>query len=69
VVFVTDLYDLAHRLHARRNAGDLFLRAQLRDDGVRTFRLIESEPEPTSYGEDSYRRVFGSSPAIGSGAP
>jgi hypothetical protein len=27
-----------------------------------TFRLMEGEPLPTSYGEDSYRRVFETSP-------
>jgi DNA mismatch repair ATPase MutS len=59
VVFVTHLYDLAHSLHARHNPNYLFLRAQRRDDGVRTFRLIEAEPQPTSYGQDSFRRVFG----------
>lgn len=59
VVFVTHLYDLAHSLHARHDPADLFLRAERRPDGARTFRLMPGEPEPTSYGEDSYRRVFG----------
>jgi hypothetical protein len=60
IVFVTHLYDLAHSLHTRQNTGYLFLRAERRDDGVRTFRLLPGEPESTSYGEDSFRRVFGS---------
>jgi MutS domain V len=60
VGFVTHLYDLAHSLSARWNPADLFLRAQRRPDGVRTFRLVPGQPEPTSYGEDSFRRVFGS---------
>jgi hypothetical protein len=68
VVFVTHLYDLAHRLHTRHDPGYLFLRAQRRDDGARTFRLIEAEPQPTSYGEDSFRRVFGSAVAAHTGA-
>lgn len=59
VVFVTHLYDLAHSLHARHDPGDLFLRAERRPDGARTFRLIPGAPETTSYGEDSFRRVFG----------
>ena len=37
----------------------LFLRAQREPDGRRTFKLLEGEPLPTSYGEDSYRRIFG----------
>lgn len=59
VAFVTHLYDLAHSLYARGDPADLFLRAERRSDGVRTFRLMPGEPEPTSYGEDSLRRVFG----------
>jgi hypothetical protein len=60
VVFVTHLYDLAHTLYVRHHPADLFLRAERRPDGLRTFRLIPGEPEPTSHGEDSFRRVFGS---------
>jgi hypothetical protein len=59
VFFVTHMYDLAHSLHAQQLDGALFLRAERQPDGRRTFKLIEGEPRPTSYGEDSYRRVFG----------
>jgi hypothetical protein len=59
VLFVTHLYDLAHNLYARHDPADLFLRAERRPDGVRTFRLTPGKPEPTSYGEDSFRRIFG----------
>ncbi|ORV99438.1 MutS-related protein [Mycobacterium kyorinense] len=59
VVYVTHLYDLAHSLYVRHNPAHLFLRAERRPDGARTFRLTPAEPEPTSYGEDSFRRVFG----------
>jgi len=62
VVFVTHLFDLAHSLSSRHDPADLFLRAERRPDGVRTFRLTPGQPEPTSYGEDSFRRVFGSVP-------
>ena len=68
VVFVTHLYDFAHSLHARHNPGHLFLRAERRDDGTRTFRLIEAEPQPTSHGEDSFRRVFGNAVPAHTGA-
>ncbi len=37
----------------------LFLRAERQPDGRRTFRLVEGKPLPTSFGEDSYRRIFG----------
>ena len=59
VLFVTHMYDLAHSFHAQRLATALFLRAEREPDGRRTFKLLEGEPLPTSYGEDSYRRVFG----------
>jgi hypothetical protein len=37
----------------------LFLRAERRPDGRWTFRPLEGEPLPTSYGPESYRRIFG----------
>ncbi len=67
VMFVTHLYDLAHGLSVRNNPADLFLRAQRRPDGQRTFRMEPGQPEPTSYGEDSFRRVFGAAPHSGLG--
>lgn len=59
VLFVTHMFDLAHSFHARRLDQALFLRAERLPGGRRTFRLIEGEPLPTSFGEDSYRRIFG----------
>jgi hypothetical protein len=59
VFFVTHMHDLAHSIHAQRLGTALFLRAEREPDGRRTFRLPEGEPLPTSYGEDSYRRIFG----------
>ena len=37
----------------------LFLRAERQAGGLRTFRLAEGEPLPTSYGQDLYERIFG----------
>ena len=62
VVFVTHLYDLAHGFYEQGLASALFLRAERQPDGGRTYRLNEGEPLPTSYGEDSYRRIFGAAP-------
>lgn len=59
VFFVTHLFDLASSLYEQRLPTGLFLRAERTPDGVRTFRLLPNEPLPTSYGEDSYRRIFG----------
>lgn len=60
VVFVTHMFDLAHGFYAQALDTALFLRAERQHDGGRTFRLAEGEPLATSYGEDSYRRIFGS---------
>jgi MutS domain V len=59
VVFVTHMYELAQSFHAQQLDTALFLRAEREPDGRRTFKLREREPLATSYGEDSYRRVFG----------
>jgi hypothetical protein len=36
----------------------LFLRAERRPDGARTFKIVEGEPLETSYGADLYARIF-----------
>ena len=59
VFFVTHMFDLAHGFHAQHPGNALFLRAERQLDGRRTFRLTEGEPLPTSYGQDSYQRIFG----------
>ena len=59
VFLVTHIYDLAQSLHARYNPAHMFLRAERRPDGGRTFRLLPGGPEPTSHGQDSFRQIFG----------
>jgi hypothetical protein len=59
VLYVTHLFDLAHSLYVQQLPDALFLRAERLPDGARTFRMVEGEPLPTSYGHDTYRRVFG----------
>jgi hypothetical protein len=58
VFFVTHMYDLAHSFYTQQLGNALFLRAERQPDGRRTFRLVEGEPLPTSYGKDSYQRIF-----------
>jgi DNA mismatch repair ATPase MutS len=60
VVYVTHLYELAHRLHQNRGDSTLFLRAERASDGERSFQISEGAPLPTSYGEDLYRETFAS---------
>jgi DNA mismatch repair ATPase MutS len=59
VFFVTHLYEFARKLRASDMQDAIFLRAERRDDGRRTFRIIEGEPLQTSYGRDLYNGVFG----------
>ncbi len=65
IFYVTHLYDLAQGLYLADRERALFLRAERLPDGRRTFRLIEGEPLPTSYGVDLYRRIFGGARAAG----
>jgi len=58
VAFVSHMFDLADGFYRQELETALFLRAERLADGKRTFRILPGEPLPTSYGEDSYRRVF-----------
>lgn len=58
VFYVTHMFDLAHGFFEAKLGSGLFLRAERLPDGQRTFRLVEGEPLPTSFGEDLYRRIF-----------
>jgi len=59
IIFVTHLYEFAGRFYSETQNNYLFLRAERGVDGRRTFRIIEGEPLPTSYGEDIYNSIFG----------
>ncbi len=59
VLCVTHMYELARGFYERNTGNALFLRAERRPDGSRTFRMIEGAPSATSFGEDLYRRIFG----------
>jgi DNA mismatch repair ATPase MutS len=66
VMFVTHLSDFARGMFDRRRSDTLFLRAERRPDGVRTFKLLPGAPLETSFGEDLYREVFGDSSPVDS---
>jgi hypothetical protein len=71
VLFVSHLHDFARSLFNQRLEEALFLRADRRSDGSRTFKLMPGEPLPTSFGEDLYQRILGPSARLdpgGSGA-
>lgn len=58
-LYVTHMYELAHAFYTSHLGNALFLRADRTPDGVRTFKMIEGEPLPTSFGQDLYRTIFG----------
>jgi len=64
VLFVTHLYALARGFYDTGRVDVMFLVAERRADGERTFRVIEGEPAQTSYGKDLYHSVFGN-PELG----
>jgi hypothetical protein len=58
VAFVTHLYPFAHAMEEMNLECALFLRAERREDGSRTFKLAEAKPLETSFGEDLYKKIF-----------
>lgn len=59
IFFVTHQYEFAHGFYIHRMENILFLRAERKEGGGRTFKLIEGEPLQTSFGEDVYWEIFG----------
>ncbi|GAB4504845.1 MAG: DNA mismatch repair protein MutS [Anaerolineales bacterium] len=59
VFFVTHLYELVHGFHAKGMDNAIFLRADRREKGRRTYKLIEAPPLKTSFGVDAYHKIFG----------
>lgn len=58
VFFVTHMYDLARTLYEQRSANAAFLRADRREDGTRTFKIVAGAPLATSHGKDVFDEVF-----------
>ena len=58
IFFVTHLYEFAHAFWEDKMDSALFLRAERRADGQRTFKLPPGEPLETSFGADLYREIF-----------
>jgi DNA mismatch repair ATPase MutS len=69
VFVVTHIVALARSWHLEGRDEFLFLRADRRPDGRRTFTLVEDEPLETSYGEDLYRRIVDDEVLAADGAP
>jgi MutS domain V len=63
IFFVTHLYEFARSIWKEEMDSVLFLRAERKADGHRTFRLHPGEPLQTSFGVDLYKEIFESGPA------
>lgn len=59
VCFVTHQFDFAESFHSLHSESTLFLRAERELEGRRSYKLVEAEPLPTSFGQDLYYRLGG----------
>jgi len=59
VFFVTHMYEFARIFYEKQIKNAIFLRAERKAGGRRTFKLSVGEPLPTSYGEDVFNNIFG----------
>ncbi len=58
VFFVTHMFEFANACFESYNDNGVFLRAERKTGGKRTFKLTVGEPLPTSFGKDVYKTVF-----------
>ncbi len=58
IVFVTHFNELAEAYIGNVHR-PTFLRAERLEDGTRTFRVIQADPIPTSFGYDIFQKIFG----------
>jgi len=59
IIFVTHFYELQRWLMESMKEDVLFLRAERKEDGTRTYRIIPGAPEKTSYADEVYSKIFG----------
>jgi len=58
IFFVTHQYEFAHSYYEQGLDDAIFLRAERKTGGGRTYKLTEGEPLQTSYGRDLYNKIF-----------
>ena len=58
-LFVTHLYEYAHKLFQQNPTDCCFLRAGRISDGSRTYKIEEGEPLKSSFSMDLYRQILG----------
>ena len=62
VIYVTHFYEIQRWFLENRRRDTLFLRAERREDGTRTYRILPSMPEKSNYAEEIYRKIFEAEP-------
>lgn len=56
---VTHLYQFVRKMYANKSDSSIFLSAGRKEDGTRTYKMVEEEPAETSYGIDLYDELIG----------
>lgn len=59
VIMVTHLFEFTKLMYDRKPEKALFFSAERLSDGTRTYRIIETVPERTSYGLDLFEDIIG----------
>lgn len=59
VIMVTHLFEFTKQIYEKKLDNVLFFSAERLTDGTRTYRIIQKEPERTSYGLDLYHEIIG----------
>jgi len=59
ILMVTHLYEFTKTMFAKKLENAIFLSAERLPDGTRTYKILEKEPEHTSYGLDLYEQIIG----------
>ena len=59
--YVTHMYELANTFQHQHTDEAVFLRAERKEDGTRTFKMIAGMPLETSFAEDVFDEVFNDS--------
>ena len=58
ILMVTHLYEFTKTMYERKLQQAKFLSAERLPDGTRTYKILEKEPEHTSYGLDLYEQII-----------
>lgn len=57
IMMVTHLFEFASSMYGKKLPHARFLSAERKEDGTRTFKIIDHEPTETSYGLDLFEEI------------